>query len=200
MSELRGQAKRGEDRRRAIVDAALAVFAEKGFRGSALAEVAERCGLTAAGILYHFGSKEALLLAVIAERDRRAGQLLPDWSGDRPELLRQLVVFAELCEREPGLAALHTVLQAESIDPSAPAHEYFLERSRFLRAGLAELLARGQAAGHVRPDVDCRAKADEIIAYFDGAATVWLLDRSTSLVELYTTYLDDLIAGLRPRA
>ena len=84
MSELRGQARRGERSREAIVDAALGVFAIRGFRSGALAEIAEKVGLTPAGILYHFGSKEGLLIAVIAERDRRAGDLLTDIRSTRP--------------------------------------------------------------------------------------------------------------------
>src|SRR5262245_40429388 len=131
-SELKGQAQRGAKTRRAIVDAALDVFAVRGFRSGALPEIADKVGLTPAGILYHFGSKEALLVAVIAERDRRAGDLIADLTGDDVESLRGLVRIAELCEREPGLAALHTVLQVESFEPDAPAHAYFHERSRFV--------------------------------------------------------------------
>jgi len=193
---LHGQAKRGEDTRRAVVDAALAVFADKGFRAGALAEVAERCDLTPAGILYHFGSKKALLLAVIAERDRRAGELFASWPGEGLASLRDVVAVAELCERQPGLAALHTVLQVESFDPDAPAHAYFRDRSRFLRDALRELFEVCQGRGEVRADVDCAAKADEVVAFLEGAAVVWLMDRSTSLVRLYTDYFESLVAAV----
>lgn len=193
---LTGQARKGEDTRRAVVDAALDVFAEKGFRGSALAEVAARCDLTPAGILYHFGSKKALLLAVIAERDRRAGELLAGWPGQGLASLLDVVAIAELCEREPGLAALHTVLQVESFDEAAPAHAYFTDRSRFLRGALRDFLVDCRRAGEVRPGVDPGAKADEIVAFLEGAAVLWLLDPAVSLVSLYTNYLEALIASI----
>ena len=57
--------RRGVARRRLIIEAAMDVFTRKGFRSSSLSEVAEKAGVTAQGILYHFGSKQELLLAVI---------------------------------------------------------------------------------------------------------------------------------------
>jgi AcrR family transcriptional regulator len=199
MGELKGQAQRGARSRQAIVDAALDVFAVRGFRAGALAEIAEKVDLTPAGILYHFGSKEALLVAVIAERDRRAGDLLADLPVEGSlEWLPGLVRIAELCEREPGLAALHTVLQAESFGPDAPAHEYFHGRSRFVREVAERLLLDAQRAGNVHPDVDCAAKARELIAFQEGAAVLWLLDRSISLVDLYRGYIDAFIVGISP--
>jgi len=194
MSELKGQAGRGAKTRAAIVDAALDVFALRGFRGSALADVAEKVGLTPAGILYHFGSKEALLVAVIAERDHRAGGLVADAPGEEGlATLRQIVVFARQSEQEPGLAALHTVLQVESFEPGTPAHQYFHDRSRFVRAWVEHILVASQRAGEVRPDVDCKAKAAEFIAFLEGAAVLWLIDPAVSLVDLYQNFVDSFI-------
>lgn len=194
MSELKGQAQRGAETRKAIVDAALTVFATRGYRASALAEIAEIVELTPAGILYHFGSKEALLLEVIAERDRRASEALgrfPDSGG--LGAFRNLVGLASAIERTRGLAAVHTVLQAESFEPEGPAHAYFLGRSQVVRAVVEKLLVDAQQAGEVRADVDCPAKAAEFIAYLEGAAVLWLLDDTLSLVDLYRTYIDDFI-------
>jgi AcrR family transcriptional regulator len=198
VSELKGQARLGAERRTAIVEAAIEVFSQHGFRGSALADVAERVGVSPAGILYHFGSKEALLLAVIAERDRRAGEemmALPIDGG--LESLRGVIRFAESSEREPGLAALHTVLGAESFEPGAPAHAYFHRRSRLIRRRTELMLVAAQAAGDVRADVDCEAKARQIVAFLEGAAVLWLMDDAVSLVDLYREYLDSLIESIR---
>jgi AcrR family transcriptional regulator len=199
-TELRGQAKRGAQRRAEIVDAALTVFSQRGYRDGSLADVAERVGVSPAGILYHFGSKEELLLAVIAERDRRASESgFGDADGARGmAALRASVRFAEQSEGERGLAALHTVLQAESFEPGAVTHDYFLLRSRFLRATVARLLRHAQEDGDVRDDVDCDAKANEVVAFLEGAAVVWLMDPDVSLVELYRRYFDDLARSLGP--
>jgi AcrR family transcriptional regulator len=197
-SQLKGQARLGAERRAAIVEAAIEVFAQWGYRGSALADVAERVGVTPAGILYHFGSKEALLLAVIAERDRRASKQLVDMPIEGGlDSVRAMVRFAEMSERERGLAMLHTVLEVESLDPDAPTHAYFHRRSQVLRRWTERTLSAAQSQGQIRADVDCRAKARQIVAFIEGAAVLWLTDESLSLAELYREYLDSLIASIR---
>ncbi|MEY2570585.1 MAG: hypothetical protein QOE63_935 [Acidimicrobiaceae bacterium] len=195
--ELKGQARLGAERRASIVDAAIEVFAQRGFRGGALADVAELVGMTPAGILYHFGSKEALLAEVIAERDRRAGEQMVDLPIEGGlASLRGIVRFAEACEREPGLATLHTVLQVESFEPDHPAHAYFRRRSRILQRWMEETLQAAQQAGEVRADLDCASKGREIVAFLEGAAVVWLVDPKVSLVDLYTDYLASLEAAI----
>ena len=176
----------------------MAVFAARGFRGSALAEVAEKVGVSPANLVYHFGSKEGLLLAVIAERDRRAGDVLISDLAPAGGLasIRGAVRFAEQSEHEPGLAALHTVLQIESFEPDSPAHAYFAERSRLLRRLVRDTLEQAKASGDVRVDVDCGAKADEMVAFLEGAAVVWLLNDDVSLVTLYRNYLDGMLAAI----
>jgi AcrR family transcriptional regulator len=195
----KGPAQRGAARREAIIEAALEVFAERGYRAGALGDIAARVDVTAAGILYHFGSKEALLLAVIAERDRLAAESLaqlPLTGG--LEVLDHLVELGEAIENEKGLAMLHTVLQAESFDAEAPAHGYFLGRSRLVRQWLEHLLVEAQREGSVRVDVDCGAKARELVAFMEGAAVLWLLDDEVSLVELYRTFSASFVDSLRP--
>jgi AcrR family transcriptional regulator len=199
-NELKGQARVGAERRSAIVDAAIEVYAQRGYRGSALADVAERVGVTPAGILYHFGTKEDLLLAVIAERDRRASEELTDMPiAGGLESLRGIIRFAEMSERERGLTALHTVLTVESFDPDAPTHAYFHHRSRVLRDWGERTLLAAQKKEEIRADVDCRAKAQQLVAFLEGAAVLWLSDDSLSLVALYQEYLDSLIASIQIR-
>lgn len=197
---LTGQAKRGADRRAEIVEAAIAVFSERGFRDGSLADVAAKVAVSPAGILYHFGSKEELLLAVIAERDRRAADSPFAGDGELRGMagLRASVRFAEQSEGERGLAALHTVLQVESFDPEAVTHDYFQVRSRVVRAMVATQLREGQELGEVRLDVDAEAKAAEVVAFLEGAAVVWLIDPEVSLVDLYRNYFDDLCRALAP--
>ena len=182
------------------MSAAIEAFASGGFRATSLKDVAERVGVTAANLLYHFGSKEGLLLAVIAERDCRDGEaLIAMHQGAGIEAIRDGVRFAEENVAERGLAALHTVLQVESFEPGAPAHDYFLARSRNLRGVTQLRLEEGKRRGEVRADVDCAAKAEELVAFLEGAAVLWLIDPEVSLVDLYRNYLDSFLEGIRVR-
>lgn len=57
---------------KAILDAALEVFSQQGFRGATLDQIAEGAGLSKPNLLYYFPSKEAVHAAVL-------GQLLDSW-------------------------------------------------------------------------------------------------------------------------
>ena len=63
------RSERTAQRRRAVLEAALAVFSERGFNKASLTEIADRAGMTHAGVLHHFGSKEQLLVDVLRFRD-----------------------------------------------------------------------------------------------------------------------------------
>ncbi len=58
---------RSEEPRRRILDAALEVFAERGFAGAGVDEIAGRAGVNKAMLYYHVGDKAALYAAVLAE-------------------------------------------------------------------------------------------------------------------------------------
>ena len=96
---------RSEERRAEIVRAALEVIAERGYRGASLAAVAERVGLTQQGLLHHFPTKEALLVAVLKERDQ--WDAVPDsqWRWGLPVLLvEDNALTARSIQSVPGLA------------------------------------------------------------------------------------------------
>ena len=153
------------------------LFATKGYRGAGLAEVAARVGITQAGLLYHFRSKEILLQAVMEHRDA-------DSEAYAKELLKQnvqavldaLPEFARLNRDQPELPKLFTVLVAENLEEDGPAHNHFVRRYRSLRGIVATIIRKGQQQGYTRTDVDPDMKAAEIIGALDGLQTQWLLD------------------------
>jgi AcrR family transcriptional regulator len=195
---VKGQVqRRGVERREAILDAAIEVFATSGARGGALAEVGRRAGTTRGGVLHHFGSKEELLLAAIKERDRRAGEdflALAHQGGIA--MLGGMTRFAEQNLREPGLSALHTTLLVENLHQASAARRYFARRATTVRQALASGLERGQERGEIRPDVDCLAEASGILAFQEGASILAQLDPTTPLTDLYRSFFDNLISRI----
>ena len=186
---------RGAVRRRAIMEAALELYARGGFRGTGLAAIGERVGISHAAVLYHFGSAVNLLREVLEERDRRiAEHLAPIFAPGGLEALRRLPEVARVNLENPGLARLHTVLQAENLEADGEVHDFFLNRRRNVHQVLADLLRRGQKRGEIRRDIDVHQKADEIIAFMEGAQVQQLLDpERTDLVALYETYTEAFI-------
>jgi AcrR family transcriptional regulator len=60
----------GEERRRVIVEAALALFSRKGFRGTTTKEIAEAAGCSEATIFKHFASKDELYSAILEAKSQ----------------------------------------------------------------------------------------------------------------------------------
>lgn len=182
-------------RRSEILDAAIELWAINGSRGTGITAVAERAGMTHAGLLHHFGSKANLLLAVIAERDARDRAILDEYFAhdDLPALWMNWADVARANESQPGLGQLFIVLLAESLDADAVGHDYFRQRYQGLVARLERLSALAQRRGQMDPEVDVTRLAGEIVAFMDGALIQWLLNPVPGdLVARYELYFDAL--------
>ncbi len=193
-----GRRAQGEATREAILDAAIELYAERGFRGTGLMAIGERAGVAHATVLYHYGSSHELLMAVLTERERRFRDATRE-AWDRPGLavLGQLRVVAEFHIAEPGLAKLFTVLQAENLDPGHEANGFFRQRRTEVRDLLRANLQHAIDHGEVRDDVDVNGKVDEILAFTTGAQIQYLLaPDEIDLLALYDSYTESLIAAI----
>jgi len=160
---------RGEERRTEIVRAALEVIAERGYRGASLAAVAERVGLTQQGLMHHFPTKDALLVAVLQERDR--WDAVPD-SRWRVDLLAALV---EYNATRPGIVQTFSALLGESVTDGHPARAYFSGRYTRVRASMAEML-RAEYGDRLPNGLTPERTAPLLVAVMDGLQYQWLLD------------------------
>lgn len=171
----RGYAK-GRAKRAEIIDRATALFGEVGYRGSSLREIAARCGISHPGLLHHFPTKEALLIAVLEHRDEQdvARFFEPPVGGT--DQLRRLVRLAAHNETRRGIVELFAVLSAEATAPDHPAHDYFVRRYRLSIDSTAAAYAQARTEGALRADIDPRTAARELVALMDGLQLQWLLD------------------------
>jgi AcrR family transcriptional regulator len=71
----RTQAERSEETRARILDAAVHVLSTRGYAGFRTAEVATQAGVSRGALTHHFPSRDELLVAVVADVFRRAGEL-----------------------------------------------------------------------------------------------------------------------------
>ena len=179
---------KGEDRRQRILDVAERLLSRNGARGTTLAQIAQEAGVSQAGLLHHFESKEQLLHAVLDARDAD-DEANADLSGD---LIEQLGRVTERFERSPELIGTLGVLRMENLDPEAPLHGRFLRRYRSGIDWVAEGIRRGQHDGRYRTDIDPVLKAAEIVAFLNGIETSWLLDPSIPLDEVFREYTSSL--------
>jgi AcrR family transcriptional regulator len=160
---------RSEERRAEIVRAALEVIAERGYRGTSLAAVAERVGLTQQGLLHHFPTKEALLVAVLEERDQWDAVPATQW---RVDLLASLVEYNAM---RPGIIQTFSALLGESVTEGHPAREYFTDRYRQVRESMAGVL-RAEYGERLPNGLTPERTAPLLVAVMDGLQYQWLLD------------------------
>ncbi|WP_329547837.1 TetR/AcrR family transcriptional regulator [Streptomyces sp. NBC_01356] len=160
---------RSEERRAEIVRAALEVIAERGYRGASLAAVAERVGLTQQGLLHHFPTKEALLVAVLKERDQWDAVPNTQW---RVDLLTSLVEYNAM---RPGIIQTFSALLGESVTEGHPAREFFTQRYAAVRASMASVL-RAEYGERLPNGLSPERAAPLLVAVMDGLQYQWLLD------------------------
>ncbi|MFJ9115910.1 TetR/AcrR family transcriptional regulator [Streptomyces sp. NPDC102394] len=160
---------RSEERRAEIVRAALEVIAERGYRGASLAAVAEKVGLTQQGLLHHFPTKEALLVAVLQERDQWDAVPATRW---RVDLLASLVEYNAM---RPGIIQTFSALLGESVTEGHPARGYFTQRYRQVRESMATVL-RAEYGDRLPNGLTPERTAPLLVAVMDGLQYQWLLD------------------------
>jgi AcrR family transcriptional regulator len=169
-------------------------FAEQGFRGASLAVIAAEAGISEPGLLHHFASKRELLFGVLQEtEDRFQGWAREQTAGGRG-YVELLLDIARFHETDPAFIRFFIVLSAESLEPSHPAHEWFVERYERFRELFAGWIADDQRRGLVRTDVEPRLAARTLIAALDGLELQYLLEgagakRISAPLELYVAQL-----------
>lgn len=189
----RGYAK-GRAKRREILDQAMALFGETGYRGASLREIAARCGLSHPGLLHHFPTKEALLLAVLEHRDLVDSARLP---GGGLAVLRGLVDLAALNATRPGIVELFVALSAEATAAGHPAHNYFVRRYQATVRTIERAYQQVRADGTLRPSIEPHAAARQLVALMDGLQIQWLLsDRRIDMAAVLRAHLENQLTVL----
>ncbi|MFG3138759.1 TetR/AcrR family transcriptional regulator [Streptomyces sp. NPDC048211] len=175
----RGYAK-GRAKREEILDQAMAMFGEVGYRGASLRVIATRCGISHPGLLHHFPTKGSLLLAVLEHRDEVDGEWFSVGEPSGVDCLRRLVDLAVLNTERRGIVELFSVLAAEATSAEHPAHAYFVERYRDLVRTTAVSYGEARDAGALRDGIDPAEAAQQLVALMDGLQTQWLLSGCTT--------------------
>ncbi|TXK19396.1 TetR/AcrR family transcriptional regulator [Homoserinibacter sp. GY 40078] len=192
-SRRRGSYPKGQVKRQEIVDAALGVFGSMGWNSGSMREIAKRVGLTPAGLLHHFKSKEELFAEVLRQRDQKVQAA----AGDVTEfhLIDQMRNVVAYNQTTRGLTSLYTVISAEATAPEHPAHADFARRYAENATSTTEVLEHAQRDGLIRDDIDPAHAARLIAAVMDGLQLQWLLDGD---IDMSAAFEDFLRGYLRP--
>jgi AcrR family transcriptional regulator len=182
-----------------IIDAAAAVFAEKGYHGSSTKDIADRLGIRQGSLYYYFESKESALEEVCQKGVEGFVQRL------------EAILARDIPPTEMLRAAVHNHLAPLEDRPNYvrvfqhQRHELPPARRRKISAAaghyeklLQTMFERGVVAGAFRPDLDCRLATLGLLGMCnavgdwrdsEAGATIW------GIAENFVSVLTDGVAN-----
>ena len=190
-----------EEKRRLLLEAAVRVFARKGYHASRVGDIAEEAGV-AHGLIYHyFESKEDVLRAVFREtwRELIATIRSVEQAGDAPpEQLRKVAeILLRSWRRDPDLVRV-LVLEVTRSQHVRGEMEEIAESF----AAIQEIIERGQADGSIRADLDARLSSYVFFGAVEELLTGWALgrlpDSDEDVARAERTLVEIVTGGLAP--
>lgn len=160
-------------RRETIVAAVVQLVDELGHEGVTTALVSRRSGVSETTVLYHFPSKDHLLVAALAAIEEEEAA---ESRADLDDTLLDARSFRDLPAPDPSDPRFRLMSMLKSFAASAdhPAAEYFAARNARMVQVFTKLAEHSQRAGLVHPSADPRIVARQVIAVWDGLGQLWL--------------------------
>lgn len=175
MSPQAVRARKGEETRAQILDAAVQQASEAGFESLTIGSLAERTGLSKSGLFAHFGSRTDLQIAALDEAARRFTEavFLPALKAPRGVKRLQALFGNWITWPEKAKLRGSCPMQAASgeyDDQPGPMRDAVAERQRHLAGELAKAVQLAMESGELRPDTDARQFVFEmfglVLAYY----------------------------------
>jgi TetR/AcrR family fatty acid metabolism transcriptional regulator len=188
------------DKRSIITDAAVEVFAQKGFHQARVSDIARRAGVADGTIYLYFKNKEDLLLSIFEEKmDELLAGLGRALEGvdDPEERIRRFVAFH--FEQVRTNRPVAEVLQIELRLSNKFLKEYRPEKLWAYLGVFGQIVRDGQARGRFRPEVDSFIAMWSFFGALDELAMQWVLSRNPDRFSLEVAagqVADTFIRGL----
>lgn len=175
MSAVRAGA--AQDRRRAILDAAVRVFARRGFHACRVSDIADEAGV-AYGLVYHyFGSKDSVLDTLFLERwDVMLAMITEIDKTEMParEKLQAIASFiVDSYSHDPDLMKVIIVEVTRAANSFGQTH---LARIREAYERIAAIVTKAQDEGAFKKEVDAQFAAMAFYGAIEQVLTGWIFD------------------------
>jgi AcrR family transcriptional regulator len=162
----------GQRTRQTILDAALDLFAQKGFFGTSLRDVATAVGVRESALYNYFPGKEALFEALILadqhSKAERFGSLVEEPITDVQAFLERIVLAAVGSFAEPRHEKLFRILMSDGIRLARDGRITLFERLSERQAGMEAIIRRLTREGWLRP-----ADPQVLALAFSGPLFAW---------------------------
>lgn len=190
--------------RRRFFEAALDLWADKGFHATRMDEIAARAGRSKGSLYHHFSSKQELLLAIVTDMvGTIAGDVEQGLAGasSASALLRELMdYYARMFGSDRRLVPVF--LEFCSISArDEDVRDLFASHYAGAIAAFEQIFAWGVSSGEFRADIDTAMVAKTFMFAGDGLALTHLVaGQSEGLDRAFATLTDMFIRGISVRA
>jgi TetR/AcrR family fatty acid metabolism transcriptional regulator len=186
------------DKRAAILDAATAIFARRGFFGAQVADVARAAGIAAGTVYLYFRSKDEILTSIFDRTMQEAiaeGRASLADVSDPVERLRHIArLHLARMGRDRNLAI---VFQVELRQTTKFMEQFSATGLRDYLAVIQQTIEDGQARGLFRTSLNARTASKVFFGALDEMATNWILShRRYALADQADEIVDIFAHGL----
>jgi AcrR family transcriptional regulator len=169
------RAKNVPDRRRAILDAAVKVFARQGFHACRVSDIADEAGV-AYGLLYHyFPSKEDVLSTLFLERWGVMLQMIRDVDREQQPARAKLTAIASFIvdsyRHDPDVMKVIIVEVTRAANSFGQTH---LEQIREAYLLIAQIVTKAQQEGAFKAEIDAQFAAMTFYGAIEQVLTGWI--------------------------
>ncbi|MBV8684349.1 MAG: TetR/AcrR family transcriptional regulator [Caulobacteraceae bacterium] len=195
-TERRSQAERREEAETRLLQAAIALVAERGLERVTLADVGEAAGYSRGLPAHYFGSKAGLIVTLAQRLVGGFGQALERVERHPPGLERLTGIvrfYLDSARKDPVGAKALLVLLGDGLNNDLVREPLAALNARSVKAfetNLAAAIEKGEA----RADIDVRAQAILILATLRGAVSQWQL--APGRIDL-ARVRDEMVASLK---
>ena len=166
------------DKRDALLRAAIATFAARGFFNAQVADVARTAGVAAGTVYLYFRGKDDLLVSIFEQTMKEAIAVGRRTIATLPDPLAQLHAIARLhLDRMSGDRDLAVVFQIELRQSTKFMERFSATHVREYLGIIRDVIADGQTAGLFRHDINPTLAAKLFFGMLDEMATNWILSK-----------------------
>ena len=172
------------NKRNQLVEAACAVFAEKGYASTRVADIAKRAGVGKGTVYEYFSSKEELLFAVFesinVDISVRMDRALSAGASSEEQLHNLMWLGAEVISEQVDLQPVILDFWAASRgrEFEGAYREAVVSSYVFFRDLITDFIRAGQDRGEFKSSVDAEALAATVVATVDGLGIQMYFDRA----------------------
>ena len=191
--------RKGKDKLPAIIDAALDVFAEKGFHNATIAEIARKAHVSEATVYEYCGSKEDLLFSIPEEITRssveRVESILPFIKGAENRLRAVVYGYYQVYRDNPQYSSL-VLLDLKHNRKFMQTEGYHMVRKA---AGiLLGVIKEGIESGEFKSDIEPQLVRSMVLGTIEHVFFRWhLMERQEELPDFVDRVMDIIMGGIR---